>query len=131
MTLGVYPVETVAIVTALQLMMGPTGLVFGSQRKLGQPLSNNTVRAAPMRVGFAGEMTAHGLRASARMLGVERLGTPVEVLELQITHKVADARSGLQPYVVPIRACPLYAGVVRLHGYPPAWRKVLPLVRAA
>lgn len=124
--------QAVAILTALQPLTGRTGLVFASQRKPGQPLSNNTVRAALMRLGFAGEMTAHGFRASARTLAAERLGTPVEVLELQITHKVADSlgraynrTSFLQERVHFMQEWSDYMDTLRLGG------KVLPLVRAA
>ncbi|WP_164855678.1 tyrosine-type recombinase/integrase [Bordetella avium] len=124
--------QAVDILTALQPLTGRTGMVFASQRKPGQPLSNNTVRGALMRLGFAGEMTAHGFRASARTLAAERLGTPVEVLELQITHKVADSlgraynrTAFLQERVHFMQQWADYMDTLRFGG------QVFPLVRAA
>lgn len=124
--------QAVSILEALYPLTGHTGLVFASQRKPGQPLSNSTVRAALLRLGFGGEMTAHGFRASARTLAAERLGAPPEVLELQITHKVADAlgraynrTSFLQERVNFMQQWSDYMDTLRLGG------QVLPLVRAA
>lgn len=124
--------QAVAILQALYPLTGRTGMVFASQRKPGQPLSNNTVRSALVRLGFGGEMTAHGFRASARTLAAERLGTRAEVLELQISHKVADAlgraynrTSFLQERVHFMQEWSDYMDTLRFGG------QVLALVRAA
>lgn len=124
--------QAVSILQALYPLTGRTGMVFASQRKPGQPLSNSTLRAALIRLGFAGEMTAHGFRASARTLAAERLGARPEVLELQISHKVADAlgraynrTSFLQERVNFMQEWSDYMDTLRFGG------QVLPLVRAA
>jgi integrase len=51
-------------------------------------MSENTVRAALRRMGYANEeMTAHGFRAMARTLIVERLpGIAPDVIEAQLAH---------------------------------------------
>ncbi|MGN3708225.1 tyrosine-type recombinase/integrase [Achromobacter xylosoxidans] len=123
--------QAVSILQALYPLTGHTGMVFASQRKPGQPLSNSTLRAALIRLGFAGEMTAHGFRASARTLAAERLGARPEVLELQISHKVADAlgraynrTSFLQERVNFMQEWSDYMDTLRFGG------QVLPLVRA-
>lgn len=123
--------QAVSILQALYPLTGRTGMVFASQRKPGQSLSNSTVRAALLRLGFGGEMTAHGFRASARTLAAERLGTRAEVLELQISHKVADAlgraynrTSFLQERVNFMQEWSDYMDTLRFGG------QVLPLVRA-
>ena len=65
--------------------------MFKSGRVTGRPLSDGAVRLALRRLGFNGEMTAHGFRASVRTLAAERLRVDERILELQISHKVADA----------------------------------------
>ena len=51
-------------------------------------MSNMTVNAALRRMGFSGEeMTAHGFRAMARTLIIERLpGIHADVIEAQLAH---------------------------------------------
>jgi integrase len=82
--------QAVAILRALWPITGRTGLVFHSSRKPGNPISDGTVLGALRRMGYAGRMTTHGFRASARTLAAERLKVPNELLELQISHRVVD-----------------------------------------
>ena len=51
-------------------------------------MSNMTINAALRRMGFSGdEMTAHGFRAMARTLMIERLlGIHADVIEAQLAH---------------------------------------------
>lgn len=51
-------------------------------------MSENTVNTALRRMGFTGEeMTAHGFRAMARTLMIERLpGIHADVIEAQLAH---------------------------------------------
>jgi integrase len=58
-----------------------------------QPISNSTLNAALVRMGYdtKGEMTAHGFRAMARTLLAEELHFPPEVIEHQLAHRVSDA----------------------------------------
>ncbi|WP_066632311.1 tyrosine-type recombinase/integrase [Bordetella sp. H567] len=82
--------QALSILQALRRLTGHTPWVFKSSRVSGRPLSEGAVRLALRRLGFHGEMTAHGFRASARTLAEERLRVPANILELQISHKVAD-----------------------------------------
>jgi integrase len=65
--------------------------VFRSLRGKGRPLSVNTLNAALHQMGFRGSMTAHGFRAVARTILVERLNYSVEWVEMQLGHAVRDA----------------------------------------
>lgn len=85
------PHQAVSILQQLRPMTERTGLVFASSRRRGQPLSDGAVLGALRRLGFAGRMTAHGFRASARTLAAERLRVDRDLLELQISHRVADS----------------------------------------
>jgi len=53
-----------------------------------RPMSENTVNAALRRMGYTGtEMTAHGFRATARTLMIERIpGISSDVIEAQLAH---------------------------------------------
>ena len=42
-------------------------------------------------MGYQGLMTAHGFRATARTILVERLDFPSEWVEMQLGHRVRDA----------------------------------------
>ncbi len=55
-----------------------------------KPLSENTVNLALKKLGYAGAMTAHGLRATARTILNEVLGFSPPVIEKQLAHAVAD-----------------------------------------
>lgn len=64
--------------------------VFPGARSAARPMSENTLGAALRNLGLTGQQTAHGFRAVARTMLVERLGYPVELVELQLGHRVAD-----------------------------------------
>jgi len=85
------PRQAVQLLQELQPLTGRTGLVFASSRKPGQPLSDGTALTALKRMGYAGQMTAHGFRASARTMAAERLKVDRDLLELQISHRVFDS----------------------------------------
>ncbi len=68
-----------------------SGLVFPGQRSHDRPISENTINSALRRLGYSkDEMTAHGFRAMARTLLDEKLKVRVEVIEMQLAHKVRD-----------------------------------------
>jgi len=85
------PRQAVSILEQLEPLTGPSGMVFQSSIKPYQPISNATAMGAIKRLGFKGQMTVHGFRASARTMARERLGTDRDLLELQISHKVTDS----------------------------------------
>lgn len=80
--------QAVAILQELQPLTGHKQHVFPSTRGEGRAMSEMTVNAALRRMGFSGEeMTAHGFRAMARTLMVEKLpGIHPDVIEAQLAH---------------------------------------------
>ncbi len=80
--------QAVAILKDLQPLTGHGRYVFPSLLTGEKCMSENTVRAALRRMGYAnGEMTPHGFRAMARTLIVERLpGVSPDVIEAQLAH---------------------------------------------
>jgi integrase len=62
--------------------------VFPSLRTGERAMSDNTINAALRRMGFASdEMSAHGFRAMARTLMIERIpGISADVIEAQLAH---------------------------------------------
>lgn len=53
-------------------------------------MSENTAKGALHRLGYKNVMTAHGFRAMARTVLVERLGYPAEHVEMQLAHTLRD-----------------------------------------
>ncbi|KQV60142.1 integrase [Pelomonas sp. Root1217] len=82
------PLQAVAMLRNLLPLTGQGKYVFPSVRGGGRPMSDNTLNAALRSLGFDGdEMTAHGFRAMARTVMVERIpGTDPEVIEAQLAH---------------------------------------------
>jgi integrase len=80
--------QAVAILRELVPLTGHGRFVFPSLRTHDRPMSDNTVNAALRRMGFSGdEMSAHGFRAMARTIMVERMpGISDGVLEAQLAH---------------------------------------------
>ena len=80
--------QAIEALRELQPLTGNRVHVFPSIRGEGRPMSNMTVNAALRRMGFSGEeMTAHGFRAMARTLIIERLpGIHADVIEAQLAH---------------------------------------------
>jgi hypothetical protein len=65
--------------------------VFPPQARQNSPhLSRDALSKALRDMGFQGEHTTHGFRASLRTLGRERLGIDVDVLESQLAHAPKD-----------------------------------------
>ncbi|GAB3789060.1 tyrosine-type recombinase/integrase [Dyella agri] len=65
--------------------------VFPPQaRQKSAHLSRDALSKALREMGFQGEHTTHGFRASLRTLGRERLGIDVDVLEAQLAHAPKD-----------------------------------------
>lgn len=84
--------QAVELLTELQQLTGAGRFVFPALTSGQRCMSENTVRSALRRLGYANEdMTAHGFRATARTMIAERLGIAPEVIEAQLAHAVADA----------------------------------------
>ena len=66
-----------------------TNLVFPSQVRPKDPMSDGTVRVALHKLGFKDRMTAHGFRALARTTIREKLHFDPDVIECQLAHKAA------------------------------------------
>lgn len=64
--------------------------VFPGARSAARPMSDNAMGAALRNLGMKDQQTAHGFRAVARTMLVERLGFAVELVEMQLGHRVAD-----------------------------------------
>ncbi|MQM38447.1 Prophage integrase IntA [wastewater metagenome] len=84
------PRQALDVLRELEPITGRGSYVFPSVRGKGRPMSNNTINAALKRMGYGDEMTGHGFRAMARTILVERLGFPVEIVEMQLGHRVRD-----------------------------------------
>ena len=80
--------QALAYLTELRPLNGHSRYVFPSLRTGERPMSNNTVNAALRRMGFSkDEMSAHGFRATARTLMIERMpGISADVIEAQLAH---------------------------------------------
>ena len=82
------PRQAVEIIRDMEPLSGPEGYVFPSLRGKGRSLSANTLNAALHQMGYEGLMTAHGFRAVARTILVERLSFPAAWVEMQLGHAV-------------------------------------------
>ena len=80
--------QAVEVLREIQPLTGYRTFVFPSTRGEGRPMSDMTINAALRRLGYSGdEMTAHGFRAMARTLIIERLpGIHTDVIEAQLAH---------------------------------------------
>lgn len=80
--------QAVAVLRDLHPLTGHGRFVFPSLLTGERCMSENTVRTALRRMGYSNDdMTAHGFRAMARTLMVERLpGIPADVIEAQLAH---------------------------------------------
>lgn len=80
--------QALAILEDLRPLTGHGQFVFPSLLTGERCMSENTIRAALRRMGYSNdEMTAHGFRAMARTLIVERLpGIHPDAIEAQLAH---------------------------------------------
>lgn len=84
--------QVIAALKELKPFTGPAGLVFPGGRHRDRPMSDAAVNAALRAMAFEkDEITAHGFRATARTIMVERLGVPESVIEAQLAHAVKDS----------------------------------------
>lgn len=84
--------QALAVLADLQPLTGAGRYVFPALTTGERCMSDNTVRSALRRLGYANEdMSAHGFRAMARTMIAERLGIAPEIIEAQLAHAVPDA----------------------------------------
>ena len=79
--------QALAILAELRPVSGHGQYVFPSLLTGERPMSENTIRSALRRMGYSNEeMTAHGFRAMARTIMVEKLNITPDVIEAQLAH---------------------------------------------
>jgi integrase len=79
--------QAVVVLRDLKPLTGHGQYVFPSILGGARPMSENTVNTALRRLGYDKDTaTAHGFRAMARTLLVERLGVSADVVEAQLAH---------------------------------------------
>jgi integrase len=86
------PTQAVEILRKLQPITGHSALCFYGERSHDRPISDNTLRAALLTLGYGTDVqSVHGFRATARTLLAEELGVDPLVIEAQLAHSVKDA----------------------------------------
>ena len=86
------PRQAVELLRKLHPITGHSTLVFPGERSHERPISDNTLRAALLTLGYGPTVqTVHGFRATARTLLAETLEIDPLVIEAQLAHAVKDA----------------------------------------
>ena len=86
------PTQAVAILRKLHPLTGHGALCFHGERSHDRPISDNTLRAALLTLGYGPDIqSVHGFRATARTLLAEELNIDPLVIEAQLAHAVKDA----------------------------------------
>ena len=86
------PTQAVEILRKLQSIIGHGALLFHGERSHERPISDNTLRAALLTLGYGPEVqSVHGFRATARTLLAEELNIDPLAIEAQLAHAVKDA----------------------------------------
>ena len=86
------PEQAVALLRKLHPLTGHGALVFHGERSHDRPISDNTLRAALLTLGYGPDtQSVHGFRATARTLLAEELNIDPLVIEAQLAHAVKDA----------------------------------------
>lgn len=86
------PTQAVEILRKLHPITGHSKLCFYGERSHDRPISDNTLRAALLTLGYGSDtQSVHGFRATARTLLAEELGVDPLVIEAQLAHAVKDA----------------------------------------
>jgi len=86
------PTQAVDLLRKLHPLTGQGALVFHGERSHDRPISDNTLRAALLTLGYGPDVqTVHGFRATARTLLAEELNADPLVIEAQLAHAVKDA----------------------------------------
>lgn len=82
--------QAVAVLREIQPLTGHGKYVFHGERDHDRPMSDNAIRSALRRMGWANdEMTPHGFRAMASTI-LDNMGYKQEWLERQLAHEEAN-----------------------------------------
>lgn len=87
--------QSLALLTDLKPMTETYGFVFPSERRLSEPMSDNTMRRAIFKLGYDGnhpgksKATPHGFRATASSILNEQGFNP-DAIERQLSHRERD-----------------------------------------
>ena len=86
------PTQAVEILRKLHPITGHSKLCFFGERSHDRPISDNTLRAALLTLGYGPDkQSVHGFRATARTLLAKVLDFDPLVIEAQLAHAVKDA----------------------------------------
>jgi integrase len=86
------PTQAVALLRELHPLTGHGTLVFPGERSHDRSISDNTLRAALLTLGYGPTVqSVHGFRATARTILAEVLDFDPLVIESQLAHSVKDA----------------------------------------
>lgn len=86
------PTQAIEILRKLHPLTGHGTLLFHGERSHDRPISDNTLRAALLTLGYGpDQQSVHGFRATARTLLAEELNVDPLVIEAQLAHAVKDA----------------------------------------
>jgi integrase len=86
------PTQAVEVLRKLHPLTGHGTLLFHGERSHERPISDNTLRAALLTLGYGPDaQSVHGFRATARTLLAEELNIDPLVIEAQLAHAVKDA----------------------------------------
>lgn len=84
--------QAVDILRKLHPLTGHGTLLFPGERSHDRPISDNTLRAALLTLGYGPDVqSVHGFRATARTILAEVLDFDPLVIEAQLAHAVKDA----------------------------------------
>ena len=84
--------QAVTILRKLQPLTGNGALLFPGERSHDRPISDNTLRAALLTLGYGPDVqSVHGFRATARTMLAEIHDIDPLVIEAQLAHAVKDA----------------------------------------
>lgn len=85
--------QVIQILRCLEQITGGGAYVFAGQGWKNPVLSENTINEAIRAMGYStkDDQTAHGFRATARTILVERRGWSADIVELQLDHQVLDS----------------------------------------
>ena len=86
------PTQAVEILRKLHPLTGHGTLLFPGERSHDRPISDNTLRAALLTLGYGPDVqSVHGFRATARTMLAEIHDLDPLVIEAQLAHAVKDA----------------------------------------